>query len=449
MADYTNAKRITGIIAAAVIFVLTVVAVLYEMFHLNLPVLDPIVALINDAHAFMTLVCVSFGVYAFAVKPRSYGLAALCSVDIVIINRLYSDKKWMSVIEWLRNSDKQMLFFWCIVIFLAVLGGYRAFKAFRAKAGKKTVEKNNSDVTPQNIALNVGGYTEKNDRVIGQTVVVAAGEANGAQIAGTDGVEPYKENEDGQDDNTKREKASEVQGAKLHPSTLCWLIVGTLPLFFGIGDFVVYEMIPLELHRPRLIEEHQDFIHFGALVGAVILMVFAVVGIASLWGSDIAKTIGNIISDRGSFGLSGILAFALEFTAVIIAIKGNNAKNIVNAFLDALANNWFAFVFALIAAFLILQIAFTILLHIFRIKEKGDDSNSLVSILKIHINNIEKKMIKLACGIVEGCVSLFDFIPDFFTTIGVLLLGQEEETSSDEEAKNEKEAKDKDSEEEQ
>ena len=45
--------------------------------------------------------------------------------------------------------------------------------------------------------------------------------------------------------------------------------------------------------------------------------------------------------------------------------------------------------------------------------------------LKEHITYIEEKMVLIACNIVGGCVDLFDFIPDFFATIGVVLLDKE------------------------
>ena len=33
-------------------------------------------------------------------------------------------------------------------------------------------------------------------------------------------------------------------------------------------------------------------------------------------------------------------------------------------------------------------------------------------------------MVELACNIIEGCIELMGFIPDFFTTIGALLLDE-------------------------
>lgn len=47
------------------------------------------------------------------------------------------------------------------------------------------------------------------------------------------------------------------------------------------------------------------------------------------------------------------------------------------------------------------------------------------------INKIEKKMVKCACDIIEGCVSLLEFVPDFFESVGPLLLGLEQNNDNE------------------
>ncbi len=122
----------------------------------------------------------------------------------------------------------------------------------------------------------------------------------------------------------------------------------------------------------------------------------------------------------GGFTISAIIAFALVILLFLYSDKLNFSRA-NGKFLSAISDNILTFVFAFIIFFMIFQIACMIFLNILT----GNKINKGLGYeIKICIERVEKKMVKLACNIIEGCISLLDFVPDFFTTIGLLLLDE-------------------------
>lgn len=122
----------------------------------------------------------------------------------------------------------------------------------------------------------------------------------------------------------------------------------------------------------------------------------------------------------GGFTISAFIAFALVILLFLYSDKLNFSRA-NGKFLSAISDNILTFIFAFIIFFMIFQIACMIFLNILT----GNKINKGLGYeFKICIERVEKKMVKLACNIIEGCISLLDFVPDFFTTIGLLLLDE-------------------------
>lgn len=134
--------------------------------------------------------------------------------------------------------------------------------------------------------------------------------------------------------------------------------------------------------------------------------------------------ISDGVSEKDSlsdFKFSACIASILEVLLFVFSDDLNFTKA-NGKVLSVISDNMFAFIFAYIVFFMILQIALIIFLNLFwgnKVKSKLGDE------FKKSIERVETKIVKLACNLIEGCIALLDFVPDFFTTIGLLLLGQE------------------------
>lgn len=137
----------------------------------------------------------------------------------------------------------------------------------------------------------------------------------------------------------------------------------------------------------------------------------------------------------GGFRISAFIAFTLVVLLFIYS-KEFNFNEANGKILSAISDNMFTVVFAFIIFFMIFQIACIIILNILSGRKIN---NGLGYKFKTSIERVETKMVKLACNIIEGCISLLDFILDFFSTIGLLLLDQEIDLKEDDDSQNKKE----------
>lgn len=439
MIKNTDAKTTTGKIVALIIFVFFVISIFYEMFKLNLPIIDPIVAFINDTHRFMTLLCFIYGVYAFVIYPKSYSLGIFCFVDIIIINRLYSDKKWSAIIEWLQKSNMQLIFFCSVVVVISIYVFYKVGKIIRNKSKHKDEEYKEHD--SNNNTKYISSRDEKENRNE-ETMEEINNEETIEEMNNEETMEEMNNEETIVEINKERiiepneitnnerylpkTEGTDGQGRVLkcvnpYVVVICVAIIG-----LGIVDYVCYQVLPFDIDRPECVEKYKNYLYFGAVIALAALVALLILNLFILWRKAIAEQVRQIVDKRSSFGISGILALIIEVVGIFHLINSSNAENITNSFLNALANNWFAFIFALVIIFLILQIGWTIILHVIGGKKQDEsDDETFVPVLKNGISKIEMKMVKLACDVVKGCVDLFDFIPDFFATIGVLLFDKD------------------------
>ncbi len=140
-------------------------------------------------------------------------------------------------------------------------------------------------------------------------------------------------------------------------------------------------------------------------------------------GENVTKCInGWIHQERNLSGFAATLAVSLEI--LLILFRGYFQRiGILKDFLSALSNNFFIACLAAVAIFLILHMVCIILIDFLFPKWISSD---LTSLIRVEIDKIEKGVVLLVCNLFEGFVSLFNFIPDFFNTLGCILLGQDQ-----------------------
>ena len=171
--------------------------------------------------------------------------------------------------------------------------------------------------------------------------------------------------------------------------------------------------------RPKFMEKYYEYLRYGTAGLITLVVILLIIVLIVLW-------IKTYLENIQGFEISAVLAIVAEIILFACWKNGSKPEYITNTMLDSLANNWFAAGLVLGFVFLVLQIMIIIGIDLL-FKGLGFDDKSILDLgIEERILSIEKKMIKLALGIIEGCVSLFDFIPDFFVTIGALVFDKKE-----------------------
>ena len=178
---------------------------------------------------------------------------------------------------------------------------------------------------------------------------------------------------------------------------------------WGFFDYIVYNQNIIRIKRPVGISWLPEILYYGAVICAVILIVL------SFANRD------NGEEDTDIYAVSAFLSLGFE-VFVIVFSKKMDLTGMVGEFLNVLSENWFVTLIAFVVFFMIIQICISILLSLLFHKKK---TNKLGDKFHNNIIHIEERMVELACNIIEGCIELMGFIPDFFTTIGALLLDEE------------------------
>lgn len=294
-------KNMTGNIVGIIIMFLALFSILCDLFKTDVNAFISLSELIKDANAFVTVICVVYIIVIFRKLNGSYKTVLIFAVDILLINRLYSNTKWKMIYGKIKdvnvkdvNIKKIILIAIIIAIIVAIFYGIFINK-FNSKK-------------------------QKND---------------------------YLFKEQKQFSNLEHEEK-----------------------------------------KQKLVEN-----------------------VNSLSEDD----------DLGGFRISAFISLAL-IALLFLYSKELNIAMVNGKILSAITDNLFTFVFGFLIFFMIFQIVCIIFLNILSgnkiNKEIGNEFNAC-------IERVEKKMVKIACNIIEGCISLLDFVPDFFSTIGLLLLDEE------------------------
>lgn len=371
-------------IVALIVLCLAAFSFFYELFSVNIDFMNPIVDLIADSNGFLTFICISF-VVSKLVRGASLkgGISVFC-LNIVLLNKLYSNKTWVKIYETISNLNRfQAAFF----IVLAVIAFY-FFPKLKAWMEQQR-ERDSSNTKRQRSKDTVAEHDNKAPQS-------EATETNNEKSSTNPKV------------RTKNEYAKKE--SIIIPLILAML---TALLVFIAMFFWVKEKGIVDITLPSFLSSWSDLGYIACVVvaGIIAIIVFC-----------IAKKI-NV----ENFNLTAFLALLTVIVAVYVANEAD-VRDLSNTLFSHLTNDMFSFIVYGSILFMVFQIGWTVFLDLF-----SKDKSELTSTLTGKIEKIEKDIVKLACGLVSGCLDLFQFIPSFFDTIGVLLLGNSPKNITDEE----------------
>lgn len=408
----TDNKIKAGQFSMVIILILAIFSNLYEVLGLNIHGLEQIIMIINDTSGFINIICVCFFVITILYKNKKYSLTALCAVNIVLVNKLYSNKKWVVIVEKVREFidkiDVEITIFWVLI---GLLGAYLMYKYISGRSKAK----NNPIIEEASENINDSKRSELKAK---QGTVSVAKRIN-QQAAHNDQdteLKIYNETETGETNDTDTQIIEKKENSVNHESRIYIPLPMTCSFAVLIFILLYYGGLKLRdggMEIPNFNPMSPTVLYCLALFSATIILCFIIKLIYGYACKQLRR--GN-----NSFRISAIIAVVLE-TALLLNSDKIDAGKLTNRFISAITENWFTSLLAIILLFLILQIVCIIAGHVF-FESSNAGSNKLIEIMRSSMENIEERMVRIAFNIIEGCVALFDFIPDFFTTIGNVLL---------------------------
>ena len=339
-------------IVGTIIFFLNFFSILCDLLKTKISGFTSFSTLIQDASAFLTFICIVFIIIEI-VGGDSYKLVLLYIADIVLINRLYSNIKWLEIIRKIKKLDKGMII---LTIIMAVIVLYVIY-TLTIKYTKE-LKKSRDNVTEQ---------VQEDTTISMERIQKGFGDFS---------------------DFLKK------------------LCVGVV--VWGFFDYIVYSQDIIRIKRPAGISWMPEILYYGAVICTVILIVLSFV------------KRHNEEENTDIYAVSAFLSLGFE-VFVIVFSKKMDLTGMVGDFLTVLSENWFVTLIAIVVFFMVIQICISILLSLLFPKK---NINKLGEQFHKSIMHIEERMVELACNIIEGCIELMGFIPDFFTFIGALLLDE-------------------------
>lgn len=406
----------TSNVTALIISFLGFVTIIYDVFSINLGFMNPIMELINDANGFMTFICVSFIVY-----ESTHGALNLKSIiahltGIVLVNRLYSNSTWLAFFDFLKELDGRHIAF-AIAITVAIL--YLCFKMrglFKYKKDELT-----GTITTQN--------NPNNQKKIDQTNSSESSGQNKSNIV------------------NKQHSSQKPNSNNLSVITVSISVLFAVVAFFFLDDYFVNKS-SIEVIRPSLFSAVINYGYIGFVVVPTLLILLGMLFYFSKRKKrskpSVSRNVVDSTNEKGKkvendkksddnedganndesiFSITAVVAIILEVALFTMANK-SELNDLNNKFVAYITDDVFSFVIYGTLLFLLLQLGLIVFLGLFT--HYGLD-NSIAKSLRNHIQDIQKRIVDIACGLLIGCLSLFRFIPDFFDTIGVLLLGEDSE----------------------
>lgn len=384
-----------GKITTSIILFLTTLSFIYKAFNLNFTTFNSIIVIIDDASIFMTIICVLFGAYTFISSQRDKLLMLLCIVNVIVVNHLYSNIQIMSIYIWIKKIDKRLLIFYGIIIITIFFSAYRILTKRKKNALQETLSRNEIE-TDEGASRNV------------ETMISSVGIAT-EEFIGT-------------------EEKTEDRNSPMNIENIIIILLAIVSLL-GLLEYIFYNHFQLNLKLPAIFADKQDYLYCASFVCFTFLLVYFVFKIIRKGNHPIV----NSLKGLSHFSITAISAIILEFLSIFLIVRGKvNGQDIINYFLSAISDNLFSAIIAFIVTFLILQIFCTIIIHFLMPSKEEEEKDRIIEIIKEKIKGIEEKLVKISCDIIIGCLDLIDFLPDFFTTIGILLLNKENDKAKKE-----------------
>ncbi len=386
-------KTGVGVVVGTIILLLNLFSILCELFNTEIVAFVSLSELVRDSSGFQTMICVSFILFVILKGNKSFATIVVHIVDIVLANKFYSNSKWKDIIEDFNLVNKNTII---LSIFFGLLSVYLLY-IFVSKYREHKIQKKEKIVQAEGI-----------DK---QQII---------HITELDNDSDEKD----MGETTTNIVSDQRSGKNSLLIGLCISVIAWACL-----DYIVYSKSLIKINRPEEMEWIPNILYYIAIICAAFLVKEILCNKIINW--DKTKNFLDVKSPA-------VLALFLEILLVIVSSKLKWGK-ISNLFLNIISDNWFSTIFAFIIFFMIIHIGCTIVMDML-LKKTSDDE--LAEILKKKIKKVEKKMVKLACNIIDGCISLLDFIPDFFDTIGFLLLNQTGKSSNKNQKKGENENED-------
>ncbi len=224
----------------------------------------------------------------------------------------------------------------------------------------------------------------------------------------------------------KGDETSEAYRRNARKGIAIVLTLSAIIALCGVMDYLFFEVFPLDVSRPKAMEKIKNGLHYVSVIGMAVFFVFL-----GLFFSLRNRKIGR--KPKGEENVFRKAAFFALILVIItiVAINKIDKKNIgdtIDNFITAMTDNAFLAIILPVILFFIYQILLTILLHALWKDQKN--KNGLWNWVR-YVENIEKGLLKAAYNIVNGCIQLLEFIPDFFDSINVVFLGYEDRTDRD------------------
>lgn len=419
-----------GQISIVIILVLAIFSNLYEVLGLSIRGVGQIIIIINDASAFFDIICICFFVISVLPKYKKYPLAILCAINIILVNRLYSNKKWAAIVEGVRELigkiDVEITIFWVLVGLLGCYIMYKYIKGRSKAENSPNVEDASENINDPkenelkamsgefSVANGINQQVNRDDQIVELKII---NETETGDMSGAD-IQIITDNEK----NASCENRSRIP----LPIICSFAVIIFILLYYG-----GLKLKDRGIDIPNFIPMPPTVLYCLALFSATIILCYIIVVIFGYAFKQLRQR-------NNSFRISAIIAVILE-TALLLNSDKIDAVKLTNRFISAITENWFTSLLAIIILFLILQIVCIIGGHVF-FENSDAGSHKLIEIMRSSMERIEHRMVKIAFNIIEGCIALFDFIPDFFTTIGYVLLekdiviGNKDEKDKEDEA---------------
>lgn len=408
-------KIAVGKVCLLSILVASIFSNIFTILALNIKVFNEINEAIIDASSFFNIVCISYLVVFLRPEKRNKKLAVGCIINLILINQLFSNKKLLEIELYLKGSIQKInpyiAAFCCIILVVIVLIVYGIYRR------KKTAGNNNGKREGTERAQ----ITQEEQQIIEE--IDSEGKYRELEGSPRRGKKETKEVSRNKETGKVRRGGNDgetygVIGTIFSGILLFMILMGVVGYvayktpFLGINDLVE------NLKNPGL------FYFLSIVVGLVALMVLIVCLIIGAikkikdWSVN-----GVALTFRGS----AILAIVIVIVLYIYADQIEQRKWTENI-LSILTDNGFSLLIGLFLLFLIVQIIVMMVGNLlFRPKMtdgKEEPIEYIVKEMSERTRGIELRIVKLALNLVEGGIAIFDFIPDFFTTIAALLLSK-------------------------
>ncbi len=402
------------------IFVFEVLELIYFILDSDIVMINSLFKILNDASFFLTILSIVFILISLVVKPKAVQLILMSLFNIILVNDLYSNTTLAGIYEfisdWIKALDAKEVFYIILVMVIMI--------SIFITLYRRNVKKNVGHVEGKEI---VSFEENKQQETLAERMDYNS--ASTIQNGGLSSTEDIKDNleklsqqikktdilNENVDQSTiyKKEYATKGKGSILE--SIIWIPVGLV--FWAIIDYGLYSKGILKREReigwlPNVLQP---------------LAIFCLAIVLTIGIKKAVRVIGDFMKSDDkdtkeySMRTSSFLALAFELFFIIV-LKSKESNGILDDFLDKVTNNNLIALMAIpIVLFLIFHIAVSVVFDVI----VGKHNNEISKSIREYIEMIERGLVKFVGNLFIGIINLLLFIPDFFNTIGVVLLDRE------------------------